>query len=189
MSWFVVHGHELAWGGYPSNTLPPGFGGGHPGNALPGYGHSDNSLPWGPGHPGNALPGQPGHPGAGLPWAPVRPDAGLPVQPGHPGNALPGQPGHPGNALPGQPGHGSGQPVPPVGTPYGVGTVPPPKPEKVDPAHGIWILASVQGHLTWAWAQQSADAAQPPTGGTKPVEPGQPPVAGQPLPPTPAPKR
>lgn len=42
-----------------AGQVDPGFGipgyGGHPGNALPGYGHPDHDLP-GHGHPGNALP-------------------------------------------------------------------------------------------------------------------------------------
>ena len=67
----------------------PGYGGGYPGNALPGYGRPDNSLP-GYGHPGNALPGG-GHISL-LPVFPfdptLSPDNELPDSGGSPDNTF-----------------------------------------------------------------------------------------------------
>lgn len=78
--------------GYPSQGLPPGFGGGHPDQGLPGGG-------WSPTDPGYGRPGGGGHPDQGLPGY-GHADQGLPGSGGYPSQGLPGGGGHPGNALP-----------------------------------------------------------------------------------------
>jgi hypothetical protein len=171
MTLFLVQGWEVSGGGgRPDQGLPGGGWGGHPSQGLPGYGHPGQGLP-GYGHPDQGLPGGGGHPSQGLPWAPVRPDQGLPGQGGHPDQGLPG------SGMPGWGGgwgggnYPSGQPIVPGATPHAA-AVPPPKPAAVDPAHGVWVLVSVQGALAWAWAQPPAGVTVPgatgPTGAPAP---------------------
>lgn len=60
---------------YPSQGLPPAFGGGHPGNALPGGGHISllPVYPFDPTlKPGNELPGDQPEGGQDLPIRPGR---------------------------------------------------------------------------------------------------------------------
>jgi hypothetical protein len=104
-----IYNADLSVGGGPAN---PGFGPGHPGNALPGqpidpgwgggWGSAprpDQGLPWGPGHVGGG-PVYPGHPSQGLPWGPGHPSTG-PIYPGgHPDQGLPGAPVYPSQGLP-----------------------------------------------------------------------------------------
>jgi len=102
-------------GGYPDNSLPPGYGG-RPDNSLPGGGPVDPGWGggWGGGNypsGGPIFPGGPVDPGYGRPGGPYpgnrppgswggRPDQGLPGY-GHPGNRPPGSGGgHPDQGLP-----------------------------------------------------------------------------------------
>jgi hypothetical protein len=168
------------------NPVDPGFGGGrpapgdpgygidihpHPGHGLPGHGHPDQGLP-GYGHPGHDLPGRPNRPDNSLPWAPVGkwpPDetdpewgVGTP-RPPHPGY-IPVDPAHPGNALPPVHGH----PAPPIaGAPPG--TIWPPLPSGAPEGKAallVWLVG-----VGWRYMVVTI-----------------PPVAAQPLPPTPTPK-
>lgn len=88
--------------------------------------------------------------GGGIGAQPGYPTTGPVFPPGHPSAGLPIQPGHPDQGLPGG-GHISGQPVPPIqGLPPRVWP-----PQNVHP----WL----PGH--------GEKPIQPPTAGTKPIEP------------------
>jgi hypothetical protein len=78
----------------------PAYGGGHPDQGLPGYGHPGHRLPWGPGHPDQGLPGQGGHPGNALPMPPVRPSQPITLPPNVWPPQLPSRPDLPDNSLP-----------------------------------------------------------------------------------------
>ena len=137
---------------------------GHPGNELPdGGGNIDNSLP--PGIPpmGSTLPVPPPGiwppPSFTHPIVPIGPDNTLPVQPGTIWPS-PGKPDRPSNELPGQPS----------------------RPDHSLPSSKFWVVAGIPGV---GWRYVCVDPSL--TVGNE--LPSRPPVAGQPLPPTPEPKR
>jgi len=160
-------------GGYPDNSLPPGFGG-RPDNSLPGGGpvdpgygrpifhpgHPDHGLPSQPGHPGNRPPGsgRPDRPGNDLPWAPGRPDnslpgSGGPVDPGW-GGGWGGGP-HPGNRPPGSwDGSRPDNSLPGAQPKAYSAAIPPTPPTSVNTEEGVWVIVDVNGTLAWAWAQK-----------------------------------
>lgn len=139
-------------------------------------GHPDNSLPGGGLHPGNRPPGSgsgPVDPGWGGGWGGGATDPGFGVGGGRPDNSLPWAPGLPGHDLPEH-----GEPK------VHQGTVAPKPPEHVDPNQGAWLIVNVKGQLVWAWAQKTPQPNRPSN-----ELPGQPVKPGQPLPPTPEPKK
>lgn len=173
----VPAGSVIVVPGGPDQSLP----GAQPGidNALPGGwsgGHIDNSLPPPPGlwpppvavWPPIALP--PAYPmPPGSIWPPVHPPhAGQPLPPGRPpvaGQPLPPAPARPDQGLPPTPG----------------------RPDQGLPSSKflVAIVAAAAGGLKvvgYTVVDPSLDVGMPLPGGP-------PPVAGQPLPPTPEPKR
>lgn len=132
------------------------------GRTDPGFGAG--GLP----HPDHGLPGGTPHPGGGPIYHPGHPDHGLPSHPAHPGNRPPGSGGGgiPDNSLPS---------TPPPHVPPGTTLV-----LVRDPA-GVWHYATLP-------AGTPAPTPVPPTP-DQGLPGGPPPVAGQPLPPTAAPKK
>jgi hypothetical protein len=88
-----------------AGAVDPGYGQpawSRPDNSLPSGGNYPSTGPiYGGGHPGNALPGG-GHIALlpVFPFDPTRPDQGLPDQQPGADNSLPGQGGRPDNDLP-----------------------------------------------------------------------------------------
>lgn len=125
--------------------------------------------PVGGGYPDQGLPGFPGRPDQSLPWQPGHPSTGLPGG-GHIDNSLPGAPGHPDNRPPGS--------APPVVAPNLTLVL-------VRDQAGVWHYATVDNS-----SPPPKPVPVPPPGHASgqpvPVPPGG--VAGQPLPPTAAPK-
>ncbi len=133
------------------------------GRTDPGFG--TGGLP----HPDQGLPGRPPHVGGGPIYHPGHPDHGLPSG-GHIDNSLPGGPNHPDNRPPSGP------------------------PPQVGPGEVLVLVRDQAG----VWHYASLPAGSPPPKpvpvppplhpGNRPPGSGAPPVAGQPLPPTAAPK-
>jgi hypothetical protein len=88
-----------------AGAVDPGYGQpawSRPDNSLPSGGNYPSTGPiYGGGHPGNALPGG-GHIALlpVFPFDPTRPDQGLPGSGGSPDNSLPGSGGSPDQGLP-----------------------------------------------------------------------------------------
>ena len=153
-----------------------------------GAGHPDQGLPGGGLHPGNRPPGSyPGHP-----------DQGLPGGGGHPSHPIsgPGRPVDPGYGRPG--GGGGGIPD---------NSLPDAPPPTLMPGWTLLLVRGPDGKWKYATLAPSSPPPRPlpepiPPGGQpdqglppqppqpdQGLPPGAPPVAGQPLPPTPAPTR
>ena len=175
--------------------LEDGAFGGRPDNSLPGYGGSgdpgyDKPIHH-PGHPDHGLPSRPDHIGGGPIHHPGHPDHGLPSRPGaidpgygqggrdHISNRPPGSVGgHPDNSLPWGPNSpDQGLPVPP-------GINPPPVPPNL--AQQVVVLWHMPGQTQWHGKVIDPATIEKPDQGL-PAQP--PPTAGQPLPPTPEPKK
>jgi hypothetical protein len=174
----VYPGQGLPGGGYPSQGLPGGpnypsqglpGGGGHPSQGLPGHGHPDNSLPGFPGFPVHlpVYPFDPTDPGFGV-GRPDRPDQGLPGSGGRPDQGLPGSGARPDQGLPGQGGH-------PDNTLPGGGARPSQPIHDIRPGMRFMVKWLVCGGLILVPDNE--------------LPSGPPPTAGQPLPPTPEPKK
>jgi len=174
-------------GGHPDQGLPgipPGYWGGvappYPDQGLPGVPPGPSQ---GPGFPTNPIApgGQPPYPsqGPGFPTNPIAPG-------GRPPGIWGGPPLYPDQGLPG------GQPGV---TPHPAAANVPAKPSAPPSGgEGTYVLVMVApGVARWAWVagggsvDNTLPGSQPGVDNTLPG--GAPPVAGQPLPPTPQPKK